>query len=134
MGSPGRHVRRMVRCAADSGFEGRAPIRIRERHGQTLTTSIQEYAVRKRSYESVVLLHAEEAEQAIAIMREQGKSASLDYLMACYEPDESTLVDHRMPPWNADDSLFENDEFVLYYNLSSSYIGLVRKLSSFSAA
>ena len=99
-----------------------------------LTTSTKEDAVRKRSYENVVLLHAEEAEQAIAIMREQGKSASLDYLMACYEPDESTLVDHRMPPWNADDSLFENDEFVLYYNLNSPYIGLVRKLSSFSAA
>ncbi|MCK5365785.1 MAG: hypothetical protein KAR22_22570, partial [Gammaproteobacteria bacterium] len=93
-----------------------------------------EYAVRKRSYESVVLLHAEEAKQAIAIMREQGKTASLDYLMACYEPDESTLVDHRMPPWNDGDSVFENDEFVLYYNLNSPYIGLVRKLSSFSAA
>lgn len=90
--------------------------------------------MRKRSYESVVLLHAEEAQQAIAIMRERGESASLDHLMASYEPDESTLVDHRMPPWNDDDSLFENDEFVLYYNLSSPYIGLVRKLSSFSAA
>jgi len=90
--------------------------------------------VRKRSYESVVLLHAEEAEQAIAIMRERGKSASLEYLMACYEPDESTLVDHRMPPWNADDSVFESDEFVLYYNLDSPYIGLVRKLSPIGAA
>jgi hypothetical protein len=99
-----------------------------------LTTSIQEFAVRKRSYESVVLLHAEEAEQAIAIMREQGTSASLDYLMASYEPEESTLVDHRMPPWNVGDSLYENDEFVLYYNLNSPYIGLVRKLSRFSAA
>lgn len=99
-----------------------------------LTTSTKEYAVRKRSYESVVLLHAKEAEQAIAIMREQGKSASLDYMMASYEPGESTLVDHRMPPWNASDSLFENEEFVLYYNLKSPYIGLVRKLSSFSAA
>ena len=90
--------------------------------------------MRKRSYESVVLLHAEEAEQAIAIMRERGKSASLEYLMAYDEPDESTLVDHRMPPWNADDSVFENDEFVLYYNLDSPYIGLVRKLSRFSTA
>ena len=88
--------------------------------------------MRKRSYESVVLLHAEEAKQAIAIMREQGKTASLDYLMASYEPDESTLVDHRMPPWNDGDSLYENDEFVLYYNLNSPYIGLVRKLSPFS--
>ena len=41
-----------------------------------LTTSTKEYAVRKRSYESVVLLHAKEAEQAIAIMRAQGNSAS----------------------------------------------------------
>ena len=90
--------------------------------------------MRKRSYESVVLLHAEEAEQAIAIMRERGKSASLEYLMSYDEPDDSTLVDHRMPPWNADDSVFENDEFVLYYNLDSPYIGLVRKLSRFSAA
>jgi len=89
--------------------------------------------VRKRSYESVVLLHAEEAKQAIAIMRKQGKPASLAYLMASYEPDESTLVDHRMPPWNDCDSLYENDEFVLYYNLNSPYIGLVRKLSGFSA-
>ncbi len=90
--------------------------------------------MRNRSYESVVLLHAEEAKQAIAVMREQGKSASLDYLMECYEPDESTLVDHRMPPWNDGDSLYENDEFVLYYNLNSPYIGLVRKLRIFSAA
>lgn len=90
--------------------------------------------MRKRSYESVVLLHAEEADKAIAIMRERGKSASLEYLMAWDEPDESTLVDSRMPPWNEDDSLYENDEFVLYYNLDSSYIGLVRKLSRFSAA
>jgi hypothetical protein len=99
-----------------------------------LTTSIEEYAVRKRSYESVVLLHAEEAKQAIAIMREQGTPASLEYLMASYEPDESTLVDHRMPPWNDGDKLYENDEFVLYYNLDSPYIGLVRKLSRFTAA
>ncbi len=90
--------------------------------------------MRKRNYESVVLLHAEKAEQAIAIMREQGKSASLDYLMACYEPDESTVVNHRVPPWNDGDSLYENDEFVLYYNLSSPYIGLVRKVSDFRAA
>lgn len=90
--------------------------------------------MRKRSYESVVLLHAEEAKRAIAIMREQGKPASLEFLMASYEPDESTLVDHRMPPWNADDSLYENGEFVLYYNLDSPYIGLVRKLSPCSVA
>ncbi|NIP88828.1 MAG: hypothetical protein GWO21_07655 [Gammaproteobacteria bacterium] len=90
--------------------------------------------MRKRSYESVVLLHAEEAKRAIDILREQGASASLEHLMACYEPDESTLVDHRMPPWNDGDKLLENDEFVLYYNASSPYIGLVRKLSSFSAA
>ena len=90
--------------------------------------------MRKRSYESVVLLHAEEAQKAIAIMREQGASASLDHLMACYEPDESTLVDHRMPPWNDGDCLFENDEFVLYYNLSSPYIGLVRKLTASTSA
>ena len=90
--------------------------------------------MRKRSYESVVLLHAEEARQAIAIMREQGASASLEHLMAYDEPDESTLVDHRMPPWNDGDGIFENDEFVLYYNLRSPYIGLVRKLSRFSAA
>jgi hypothetical protein len=106
----------------------------RERHGRTLTTSTEEYAVRKRNYESVVLLHAEEAEQAIAIMRERGKTASLEFLMASYEPDESTLVDHRMPPWNDGDKLYENDEFVLYYNLDSPYIGLVRKLSRSSLA
>ena len=99
-----------------------------------MIASTQEFAVKKRSYESVVLLHAKEAEQALAIMREQGKAASLDFLMTCYEPDESTLVDHRMPPWNDGDSLYENDEFVLYYNLNSPYIGLVRKLSRFSAA
>lgn len=90
--------------------------------------------MRKRSYESVVLLHAEEAQQAIAIMREQGASASLEHLMTYDEPDDCTLVDHRTPPWNDGDSLFENDEFVLYYNLRSPYIGLVRKLSRFSAA
>jgi hypothetical protein len=87
--------------------------------------------VAKRSYESVVLLHAKEAEQAIAIMNERGKTASLEYLMASYEPDESTLVDHRMPPWNDGDRLYENEEFVLYYNLESPYIGLVRKLTPF---
>jgi len=90
--------------------------------------------VRKRNYESVVLLHAKEAEQAIAIMREHGKHALLEYLMACYEPDESTLVDSRLAPWNEGDSLYENDEFVLYYKLSAPYIGLVRKLWHFSAA
>ncbi len=90
--------------------------------------------MRKQSYESVVLLHAEEAEKAIAIMREQGKPASLDFLMACHDPDENTVVNHRLPPWNAGDNLYENDEFVLYYNLSSPYIGLVRKTSSFSIA
>ena len=88
----------------------------------------------KRNFESVVLLHAKEAEQAIAIMREQGESVLLDHLMASYEPDESTLVDSRLAPWNEGDSLYENDEFVLYYNLSSPYIGLVRKLWRFNPA
>jgi hypothetical protein len=88
----------------------------------------------KGSYENVVLLHAEEAKRAIAIMTEQGKSASLAHLLRSYEPDESTLVDHRTPPWNRDDDLYENDEFVLYYNLDAPYIGLVRKLTRSSAA
>jgi hypothetical protein len=119
---------------AVQGLNGRAPITTTRETRPDGDYVQQEYAVRKRSYESVVLLHAEEAKQAIAIMRERGASASLDHLMECYEPDESTLVDHRMPPWNDSDSLFENDEFVLYYNLNSPYIGLVRKLSNFSAA
>ena len=88
----------------------------------------------KASYESVVLLHAEDAERVLAIMREQGKHALLAHLMRCYEPDESTLVDHRTPPWKAGDKIYEDDEFVLYYNLEAPYIGLVRKLTTSSAA
>jgi hypothetical protein len=88
----------------------------------------------KASYESVVLLHAEDAERVLAIMREQGKPASLVHLMSRYEPDESTLVDHRTPPWNVNDKLYEDEDFVLYYNLEAPYIGLVRKLTTSSAA
>lgn len=88
----------------------------------------------KRRYENVVLLHAEEAEQALAVMREHGTGALLGQLMTSYEPDESTLVDARTPPWNADDGLYEDDEFVLYYNVDAPYIGLVRKLTTSSAA
>ena len=88
----------------------------------------------KRRYESVVLLHAEEAERAIGVLREQGENALLERLMIGYEPDESTLVDGRTPPWNVDDRLYEDDEFVLYYNLKGPYVGLVRKLTTSSAA
>jgi len=88
----------------------------------------------KGRYESVVLLHAEEAQRAIAIMHERGVHATLEHLMASYEPDESTLVDSRMPPWNEDDLLYEDDDCVLYYNLNVPYIGLVRRLTTSSAA
>ena len=80
------------------------------------------------TYESIVLLHGQEATEAVRLLREQGVEAALEHLKQWHEPGEGTLVSTRDTPWRKDDEVLEEGRYILYLNESSPYIGLVCKV------
>ena len=77
------------------------------------------------TYESIVLLHGAEAEEAMALLAKEGEAAALAHLKRWHEPGEGTLVSSRDTPWKAGDRRFEEGRYVLYYDEKAPYIGLV---------
>lgn len=80
------------------------------------------------TYESIAFLTREEAEEPVRILKEKGEAAALDYLKQFHEPGEGTLVSTRENPWKDHDNVYEEDEWVMFYNFDVPYIGLVAKI------
>ncbi len=80
------------------------------------------------TYESIAFLSKDEATEVMAILEEEGESAALRFLKRFYEPGEGTLVSTRDNPWKEHDHLFEEENWIMYYNFEVPYIGLVCRL------
>lgn len=80
------------------------------------------------TYESIAFLNKEEAKDAMTILKGQGEAAVLKYLKQWYEPGEGTLISTRENPWKEHDYVYEDENWLLYYNLDVPYIGLVCRL------
>lgn len=77
------------------------------------------------TYEAIVFLTDDDAAEPMRILREQGEQAALGYLKRWHQPGEGTLISTRNNPWKDEDSLFRDGEYVMYYNSTIPYIGLV---------
>ena len=81
------------------------------------------------TFESIILLHQNEAREALEVLENKGASAALEYLKKWHEPGEGTLVSTRGNPWKESDELFEEASYVMYYDKGVPYIGLVARIS-----
>lgn len=80
------------------------------------------------NYESIILLHREEAKEVLKLLDAEGEQAAMAHLKTMHEPGEGTVVSTRSAPWNDDDHVFEDDGYIMYYNRSVGYVGLVCRI------
>ena len=80
------------------------------------------------TYEGIVLLHGDQATEAMKALADDGQQAVLEYLKQWHEPGEGTLISTRSYPWKESDEIFKQGQYIMYYNLSEPYIGLVARL------
>ena len=81
-----------------------------------------------QTYESIAFLSKEEAHDTMRILREKGEAAALEHLKQWHEPGEGTLVSTRGNPWKTHDHVYEDGDWVMFYNFDVPYIGLVCRL------
>ena len=81
------------------------------------------------TYESIAFLTRDEADEPIKILKQNGEAAALVFLKRLYEPGEGTLVSTRENPWKDHDNIYEEEGWIMFYNLEVPYIGLVAKVA-----
>lgn len=77
------------------------------------------------TYEDIIFLQDSEAEEALNILDTEGKEKAFDYLQQ-WNYGDSPVKTCDSTPWGLRDKLYEKDDYVMSYNLSLSYIGLIR--------
>ena len=80
------------------------------------------------TYESIAFLIGDDAKEALTIVQNEGESVALAHLKQWHEPGLGTLVSTRDDPWKDVDKLYEEDNWIMYYNQAGGYIGLVCRL------
>lgn len=84
-----------------------------------------------QTYKSIALVAHEEVDEAMQTLSASGEAAVLEYLKQWYEPGEGTLVSTRKNTWKEYDHVYEDGEWVIYYNTQVPYFGLVCRLPDF---
>ncbi len=87
-----------------------------------------------QTYESIAFLSKEEADDTIQILRDKGEAAALEHLKRWHEPGEGTLVSTQGNPWKAHDHVYQDGDWVMFYNFDVPYIGLVCRLGGLGAS
>jgi len=80
------------------------------------------------SYQSVILLHDEDAKEILNVLEADGEKAAMERLISLQTPGEGTLVSTHDTPWGDKDAVFTHEEYVMYYNYRVPYVGLVCRL------
>ena len=80
------------------------------------------------TYESIVLLHHQDARAVLKLLDTDGEKAAIKKLRSMHVPGEGTIVSTRGMPWNDDDQTFEDEGYVMYYNRAVGYVGLVFRI------
>ena len=83
------------------------------------------------TYESIAFVTHDDAAEAMQTLTSGGEAAVVEYLKQWYEPGEGTLVSTRKNPWKEHDHVYEDGDWVLYYNTQVPYFGLVCRLPDF---
>lgn len=79
--------------------------------------------VDKRRYEDVVFLQGEEADEALAILDEEGEEAALEYLKQWHYPGEHDA--RASVGTGSSDDTYEDDGYTMSWNKRIGYIGLM---------
>ena len=81
------------------------------------------------TYENIVFLQGEEADEAMNILTEAGEDEAFSHMLDTYGHLEGELTDE--PPWGEEDDVYEKivgyETFFLSYNTRLGYIGLTKK-------
>lgn len=85
----------------------------------------------KKVYYSIVFLQGDEAHEALDILDSMGELAAMEHLKAWDYGGESEHTPLQNAPWGEDDRTFrdkagEGEEYIMSWNHSPGYIGLVR--------
>lgn len=80
------------------------------------------------TFESIILLHDEDAKGVFKVMDDQGAEAAIAQLKTWHEPGQGTVISTRGTPWKDGDDTFEHDNYVMYYNRNGMYVGLVYRI------
>jgi len=77
-----------------------------------------------KTYESIVFMQGEEADEVLDILEEQGEEAAMDFLMQ-WDMGEGG-EEYDTPPWGEADKLYEKGDYVMSYNTGLPAFGLTR--------
>ena len=77
-------------------------------------------------YERIVFMQGEDADEALAILDEQGRCAAIDYLCQWDCGDGGDI--HDEPGNGSSDHVYRKDGYRLSYNPAIGYIGLEREI------
>ena len=76
-------------------------------------------------YKEIVFIQGEEAYEPLNIIEEEGEGQEiLDYLLQ-WDFGEAEEQETHIKPWGTDDALFRTGNYVISYNNSLNYIGLI---------
>jgi hypothetical protein len=67
-------------------------------------------------YQSMALLRGRAAQQVLEIVRAEGAAAALAAVKSRIPAGEGTLISAGTTPWDAKDTVFEQDPYLLFYN------------------
>ena len=84
-------------------------------------------STQRKMFEDIVFLQGHEAETALNILTEKGEEAVIQYLSQWHYPGEHMITDF-LP--HTENNAFVQGIYVLSYNLSLGYIGLVAKIET----
>ena len=77
----------------------------------------------ENEYEEVIFLQDSNAEEVLAILENDSEQAALDYLKQWHYPGEHSIrKDEKI---SRRDSIYRNEDYVMYYNTGLDYIGLL---------
>jgi hypothetical protein len=80
----------------------------------------------KVKYQSIIFLQGDSASECLDIKDEKGNDAAIQYLLQWDYGDNDDLTDDLGN--GTSDSILEQDDYVMVYNLRLGYIGLSRKV------
>jgi hypothetical protein len=78
-------------------------------------------------YQDIVFLQNEEANEALNILKNKGQDSCMNFLSQWDYGDSPYIEDN---PIGLSDTTYEKDNYIMHYNTSIEYIGLIKKVSN----
>lgn len=77
-------------------------------------------------YSRIIFLQGEVANEALTILENEGEIVTINHLSQ-WDYNEAEIEHQYKYPHGSSDTVYENESYVLSYNLPLQYIGLIKK-------